>query len=87
MAHRPGKRIDDLLEVVSNHPEVLQGQTVFTGTRVPLDTLLAYRRKGRSLEEYLLDFPTVEPWQADALWQIREEELTRMIQQGAHAAR
>lgn len=78
---------DETLALVSNDPEVLQGQTVFTGTRVPLDTLLAYRRKGRSLEEYLLDFPTVERWQAEAAWQLEEQEITRMIQQGAYSAR
>lgn len=69
--------------VVSNDPNVLQGQTVFAGTRVPLDTLLAYRKDGYPLEEFLLDFPTVEPWQARAAWEMDEEEITRMIQQGA----
>lgn len=80
-------QLDETLAVVSNNADVLQGQTVFTGTRVPLDTMLAYRRKGRSLEEYLLDFPTVERWQAETAWQLAEEEITQMIQQGAHSAR
>lgn len=80
-------RIDATLEVASRNPDVLQGQTVFTGTRVPLDTLLAYRQRGRSLEEYLLDFPTVERWQAEAVWQMPEQQITRMIEQGAHSAR
>ncbi len=80
-------RTDEALAVVSNNPDVLQGQTVFTGTRVPLDTLLAYRRKGRSLEEYLLDFPTAEGWQAETVWRMEEEEITRMIREGASSAR
>ncbi len=80
-------QIDESLTVVSNNPDVLRGQTVFTGTRVPLDTILAYRQKGRPLEEYLLDFPTVERWQAEVAWQMEEEEITRMIRQGAHSPR
>jgi uncharacterized protein (DUF433 family) len=80
-------RTHETLELTSRNPDVLQGQTVFAGTRVPLDTLLAYRQRGRSLEEYLLDFPTVESWQAEAAWQMPEHQITRMIEQGAHSAR
>jgi uncharacterized protein (DUF433 family) len=40
-------------------PEVLGGEPVFKGTRVPIDTLFALLEKGISLDEFLSDFPTV----------------------------
>ena len=40
-------------------PEVLWGAPVFTGTRVPVDTLMEYLTHGDSLESFLTDFPSV----------------------------
>lgn len=70
---------------VSKRPDVLAGETVFAGTRVPLDVMLAYRRDGCSIDEFLLDFPSVEPWQARAVWEMADGEITRLITQGDSA--
>jgi uncharacterized protein (DUF433 family) len=35
------------------------GTPVFTGTRVPIDALLDYVEGGKTLDEFLDDFPTV----------------------------
>ena len=35
------------------------GALVFTGTRVPVETLVDYLEAGDSIHEFLLDFPTV----------------------------
>ena len=67
---------------VSNHPRVLHGQTVFAGTRVPLDVMLAYRQGGHSIRDFLLDFPSVEPWQAQAVWALADGEITQLIRKG-----
>jgi uncharacterized protein (DUF433 family) len=50
---------------VQSDPEILGGTLVFTGTRVPAQTLLDYISRGGSLEEFLEDFPTV--FRQDAL--------------------
>jgi len=43
------------------------GATVFAGTRVPVDTLFDYLAAGGTLDEFLLQFPTVSRDQAIAL--------------------
>ena len=45
--------------VLSVSPDVMSGAAVFTGTRVPAQSLLDYLAAGHSLEEFLIDFPTV----------------------------
>ena len=40
-------------------PEILGGEPVFVGTRVPVRTLLVYLEGGETLEEFLDNFPTV----------------------------
>jgi len=39
--------------------EVMHGQPVFRGTRVPVKTLFDYLEGGESLEDFLEGFPTV----------------------------
>lgn len=41
-------------------PDVLGGTPVFSGTRVPFQTLLDYLEGGQTLNEFLEDFPTVK---------------------------
>jgi uncharacterized protein (DUF433 family) len=43
------------------------GATVFAGTRVPVDTLFEYLEAGDTLDEFLLQFPTVTRKQAIAV--------------------
>jgi len=45
--------------VVHSDPEILGGTPVFVGTRVPVQTFIDYIEGGRSLNEFLDDFPTV----------------------------
>jgi len=52
--------------VVVRDPDVLSGIPVFSGTRVPARSLLDYLEHGRSLDEFLDDFPTVRREQAIA---------------------
>jgi uncharacterized protein (DUF433 family) len=64
------RRTSELLSVgelpVDVDPEVSGGLPVFRGTRVPIDTLLAYVDAGKSVDEYLLDYD-VDRWMVDAL--------------------
>ena len=52
--------------LVSRDPAVHGGDTVFVGTRVPVDTLIDYLEGGYDLDEFLDHFPTVTREQAVA---------------------
>ncbi len=57
----------NIKELISIDSEILGGQTVFKGTRVPVETLFDHLEAGISLDEFLDDFPTVTKKQAVAL--------------------
>ncbi len=46
-------------DAIRRDQEILGGTPVFSGTRVPVQTLLDYLEGGQSLQEFLDDFPTV----------------------------
>lgn len=46
-------------QVISRSPDVMGGTPVFTGTRVPVQTLLDYLEAGDSIDEFLSGFPSV----------------------------
>jgi uncharacterized protein (DUF433 family) len=45
--------------VISCNPEVMGGTPVFSGTRVPVQTLLDYLESGESIDDFLAGFPSV----------------------------
>lgn len=47
-------------------PDILSGTPVFTGTRVPVQSLLDHILAGDSLDDFLEGFPTVTRRQAEA---------------------
>jgi uncharacterized protein (DUF433 family) len=58
MARRP---------VVTRSRDRAWGATVFSGTRVPVETLFDYVEAGETLDEFLRQFPTVTREQALAV--------------------
>jgi uncharacterized protein (DUF433 family) len=48
-----------MTEVIVKSAETLGGTPVFRGTRVPFQALLDYLEGGQTLDEFLVDFPTV----------------------------
>ena len=62
-------------DIYHSDPEILGGTPVFTGTRVPIDTLLTYLRHGKRIEDFRDDFPTVSRAQAEALLELAAHEL------------
>jgi uncharacterized protein (DUF433 family) len=44
--------------VISRNPDVMGGTPVFTGTRVPVQTLLDYLEAGESIDDFLEGFPS-----------------------------
>ncbi len=63
-------------EIINIDADILGGQPVFTGTRVPVESLFMHLEKGISLDEFLDDFPSVTRRQAIALLEIAEKLVT-----------
>ncbi len=61
--------------VIVIDPEILGGTPVFTGTRVPVKTLIDYLDAGHSLERFLVGFPTVSRDQASAFLNMALEAI------------
>ncbi len=45
--------------VISCSPDVMGGTPVFSGTRVPVQTLLDYLEAGESIDDFVAGFPSV----------------------------
>ena len=65
----------DIKKIISMDSEILGGIPVFSGTRVPIDSLFDHLEAGVSLDEFLDDFPTVSRDQAVALLEIASNIL------------
>lgn len=52
------------------------GRLVFAGTRVPIETLFDYVARGKTLEEFLKDFPDVSRQDAIAIVKATIARLT-----------
>ena len=56
--------------VIVSNPAIMSGEPVFRGTRVPFKSLIDYLEHGRSLGEFLEDFPSVS--REDAIAALEE---------------
>ncbi|HUF42157.1 MAG TPA: DUF433 domain-containing protein [Verrucomicrobiae bacterium] len=68
--------------VIHSDPDILGGTPVFVGTRVPAKAFIDYLEAGRSLDDFLDDFPSVTREQAVAAL----EEAKQALVSGARAA-
>lgn len=66
----------EINELITIDEDILAGQPVFKGTRVPVESLFDHLEAGVSLNEFLEDFPTVSKHQAIALLDIANKLLT-----------
>lgn len=57
----------EIKNLITVDKEILGGQAVFKGTRVPVETLFDHLEQGISLDLFLEDFPTVSREQAVAI--------------------
>lgn len=72
----------DLL--INIDPEIMGGEPVFMGTRVPVNSLTDHLAAGISLDEFLDDFPSVSREQAIRF--IEESGALMLERHGAPAA-
>ena len=61
--------------LITTSPDRLSGTPVFAGTRVPVQTLLDYLEGGDSLDDFLLDFPSVSRQHAIAVLEAAKSAL------------
>lgn len=61
---------------VNIDPEIMGGTPVFTGTRVPVQTLFDYLEGGDTLEEFLDDFPSVSKSHAIRVLEMAKQTMT-----------
>jgi len=66
----------NIQSIINIDKDILSGQPVFMGTRVPIESLFDHLEAGVSLEEFLDDFPTVSKEQAVALLEIANKIMT-----------
>jgi uncharacterized protein (DUF433 family) len=57
-------------QIISVNPRVMSGVPVFTGTRVPIESLIAHIKAGDTLEDFLEGFPSVRREQAEAFLEL-----------------
>ncbi len=63
--------------VIQSSKDILGGEPVFRGTRVPVRTLIEYLKAGDRLEYFLKDFPTVSKKQALEVLTIAQESFAK----------
>jgi len=61
--------------LVTQSEDVAWGAAVIVGTRVPVDTLFEYLESGKTLDEFLAQFPTVSRGVALAILERARERV------------
>ena len=61
--------------LITSDAERLGGTPVFTGTRVPVHTLIEYFKAGHPLDQFLDDFPSVTREHAIAVLELAKRAL------------
>ena len=66
-------------KLVSRSLDRAWGATVFVGTRVPVEILFEYLEAGETLDEFLVQYPTVSREQALAVLEQAKENASRRV--------
>jgi uncharacterized protein (DUF433 family) len=65
--------------LITTSPDRLSGTPVFAGTRVPIQTLVDYLEAGDSLDDFLVDFPSVSREHAIAVLELAKSALLAKV--------
>jgi uncharacterized protein (DUF433 family) len=63
------------LPPVTSNPRIMGGQPCITGTRMPIDWVMGYLEAGRTLAQFLSDYPQYSREQVVAAIKYAVEEL------------
>ena len=64
--------------LISSDPEIMGGTLVFTGTRVPVATLFDYLEAGKSIDDFLDGFRTVQRAQVIDLLEALKGDIGKL---------
>lgn len=67
--------IQGLNGIVHSDPDIMGGQPVFVGTRVPVESLFDHLRAGDSIEVFLDGFPSVKREQVLKVLEVVQHEF------------
>ena len=62
-------------ELVTRSEDVAWGAPVIAGTRVPVETLFAYLERGKTVDDFLEQFPTVSRDKAIAILELAKDRV------------
>jgi len=68
-----------LAGVVTIDKEIMHGIPCFTGTRVPVQSLLDYLESGETIEQFLTDYPRVSREQSVQFLQLAKDQLLACV--------
>ncbi len=68
--------MESIKKLINIDSEILGGQAVFMGTRVPIESLFVHLERGISLDDFLADFPSVSKEQAVTILEIAGKLMT-----------
>ena len=69
----------NLNQVVWRDPERMGGVPCFTGTRVPVQTLIDHIESGETLDDFLDQFPSVTREQANGFLELARDQLLKCV--------
>jgi uncharacterized protein (DUF433 family) len=73
------ERKSSIAGVVMTDSGIMHGTPCFTGTRVPVQTLLDYIEDGDTLDNFLRDFDGVKREQAIRFLELAKEQLIECV--------
>jgi uncharacterized protein (DUF433 family) len=76
----------DIRSLITIDKEIMGGQPVFTGTRVPVESLFDHLEAGVSIDDFIEDFPSVSRQQAIDLLEAANKILTSKNLEQLYAA-
>jgi uncharacterized protein (DUF433 family) len=62
-------------DIIHSDPNILSGEPVFVGTRVPVQSLFDYLEGGETLDEFLRQFPSVTREQAISAIELARDSV------------
>jgi uncharacterized protein (DUF433 family) len=65
--------------VVNSSPDIMGGTLVFTGTRVPVQTLFDYLKGGETIDSFLDGFPTISREQVIIFLEETEKQVIKTV--------
>ena len=65
-------------DLIISNPEILGGQPVFKGTRVPVSNLIEYIESGYTVNDFLEGFPTVKKSQVKQVLNLLAKHILKV---------